>query len=150
MRMSDPYNTRMKGILLWLFLTFSSMSAHAQVLFNFQDGATVELDGRYYVMLGGTISATVPQGYVVAAPMSMDVCTRPGGAALVVTSRPFTWGSPPQTIYLTTANNPDGSSGIRYWYPFDRGILVLRSSSDDLSCAGDVPPPPGLFRNGFE
>lgn len=143
----------MNRILLLLFCALASTRVDAQVLFNFQDGATVELDGRYYVMLAGTIAATTAQGYLVAAPMSMTNCVRPGGAALVVTSRAFTWGNPAQTIYLTLSDNPDGSNGIRYWFPFDRGILSVRSSSADLICAGDVPAPPGfdiLFRNGFE
>jgi hypothetical protein len=141
-------------LALLLALCVAAPLAHAQsAVFSFPQGATVELDGRYYVMLGGTLSASTANGYVANAPLSMSNCQRPGGAAFVTTTRPFSWGSPTNVIFLTTANNPDGTNGIRVWVPFDRVILRLRSSTGDLVCGGDVPTPPGLdtiFRSGFE
>lgn len=139
--------------LFVLSILAGAASPASAATFEFQDGATVELDGRYYVMLAGTITTDAVLGYTINAPLGISNCARPGGQSLVLSQRPLRWNNGQNTIWLTLLGNADGGTGIQYRYPFDRAILRLVSSTGDLSCSGEVPAPPGLdtlFRSGFE
>jgi hypothetical protein len=146
--------THRTAALLLLFIAVLAVApATRAATFEFQDGATVELDGRYYVMLAGTITTDAVLGYTVNAPLGISNCTRPGGQGLVLSQRPLRWNGGQNTIWLTLLSNADGSTGIQVRYPFDRAILRMVSSTGDLICSGEVPAPPGLdtvFRSGFE
>lgn len=125
----------------------------AAVPIVFQSGAALELDGRWYFTLGGRLQAEGAQGYLLDAPVGFSNCRRANGQMLVSNSRPLRWNAGSATIWLATSANPDGSTGPRFQYLFDRPILRLRSSTGDVVCDGEVPPPPGLdtlFRWGFE
>lgn len=139
--------------LLFLLAVLGVVPAARGATLEFQDGATVELDGRYYVMLAGTITTDAVLGYTVNAPLGISNCTRPGGLGLVLSQRPLRWNNGQNTIWLTLQANADGGTGIQFRYPYDRAILRLVSSTGDLVCSGEVPAPPGLdtlFRSGFE
>lgn len=120
---------------------------------EFQSGAALELDGRWYFTLPGRLVAEGAQGYLLDAPVGFVNCRRAGGQMLVSNSRPFRWNAGAATIWLALTANPDGSDGPRFQFLFDRPILRLRSSTGDLVCDGEVAAPPGLdtlFRWGFE
>jgi hypothetical protein len=128
-------------------------SAASAVPIAFQQGAALELDGRWYFTLPGQLVAQGAQGYLLDAPVGFVNCRRAGGQMLVSNDRPFRWNAGSATIWLATTANPDGSDGPRFQYLFDRPILRLRSSTGDLVCEGEVAAPPGLdtlFRWGFE
>jgi hypothetical protein len=136
------------GLLAAIFVA----PAHAQTTIAFTDGATLELDGRFYVMLAGNVVANGVQGYNVLAPLSLTNCARSNGQAQVVTARPFRWNNGANVIYLATTPR-GGIDGLQFAFPFDRAILRVASATGDIVCGGDVPTPPGLdivYRDGFE
>lgn len=138
---------------LWLILLLAVAAPAGAATVSFGGGATVAIDNRWYVMLAGNVVVEPGQGYVLQAPVGMSGCVRSNGQAQQVTSRPLRFNSPSEVVYLTLADNRDGSTGAQILYPFDRPLLVFRSATGDIVCAGEVPPPPGLdtlFRSGFE
>ncbi len=140
-------------LLTAILLFLAANTAQAQFSVGIPDNSTIELDGRYYVLLSGTLVANGALGYNLLAPTSMTLCRRSNGMAQVPTSRPFRFNGNTETIFLTTVPDRDGADGVQISFPFDRAIVRLRSGTGDLICNGDVPAPPGLdtlFRNGFE
>lgn len=137
-----------------LFVLLLAIAAPANaVTLAFSGGATVGIDGRWYVMLAGNLVVDPGLGYVVQAPVGLSGCVRGNGQPQVVTGRPLRFNNPAEVVYLTTADNRDGGTGPQILQPFDRPLLVFRSATGDIVCAGEVPPPPGLdtlFRSGFE
>lgn len=136
-----------------LFLILAADSAQAQFSFGVPDNGVIELDGRYYAMLAGTLVANGALGYNLTAPTSMTGCRRSDGTAQISTSRPFRYNGSTETVFLTTVPDRNGTDGVQISFPFDRAILRLRSGTGDLVCGGQVPAPPGLdtlFRSGFE
>lgn len=140
-----------RTVLLVLLLAIAA-PANAVTL-AFSGGATVGIDGRWYVMLAGNLVVDGGSGYALQAPVGMSGCVRGNGQPQVVTGRPLNFNNPAEVVYLTTTDNRDGSTGAQILQPFDRPLLVFRSATGDIVCAGEVPPPPGLdtlFRSGFE
>ncbi len=143
----------MSRLLATILLLLAATHAQAQFTFGIPDNSTIELDGRYYVLLAGNLVANGTLGYNLLAPTSMIACARPNNVAQIVTTRPFRFNSSTETVFLATSLNPNGTDGVQFSYPFDRAILRLRSATGDLVCNGDVPAPPGLdtlLRSGFE
>lgn len=120
----------------------------------FASTAALELDGRWYVVQAGNLVGGGAQaGWSLQAPVEFLNCRRANNQMLVSNDRPFRWNAATATIWLTATANADGSSGPQFQYRFDRPLLRLRSTTGDLVCEGEVPPPPGLdtlFRWGFE
>jgi hypothetical protein len=140
-----------RTVLLVLLLAIAA-PANALTL-AFAGGATIGIDGRWYVMLAGNLVVDPGLGYVLQAPVGISGCARGNGQPQVVTTRPLRFNNPAEVVYLTTTDNPDGSTGAQILQPFDRPLLVFRSATGDIVCAGEVPAPPGLdtlFRSGFE
>jgi hypothetical protein len=136
-----------------MFLFLAASGAQAQATFSVPDNSTIELDGRYYVLLAGNLVANGALGYNLLAPTSMTLCTRSNGMDQVQTLRPLRFNGNTETVFLTTVPDRDGADGVQMSFPFDRAILRLRSGTGDLVCNGEVPAPPGLdtlFRSGFE
>jgi hypothetical protein len=120
----------------------------------FASTAALELDGRWYVVGGGSLVGGGAQpGWSLQAPVEFLNCRRANNQMLVSNDRPFRWNGGAATIWLSATANVDGSSGPRFEYRFDRPLLRLRSTTGDLVCEGEVAAPPGLdtlFRWGFE
>lgn len=108
--------------------------------------AWIMLDGRFYGISG---NVEIYDSLILAkGTTTLFNCRRPSGAVLPLSGQIFVYGGGTQTVYLSNA-------GEKRWIGVASGyVMIVKSSSGDARCSGEVAGPPDyqdvIFRNGFQ